>query len=244
MFAKTIIDSDAFLDMPASSQLLYFHLCMRADDEGFINKPKSIIRLIGCSDDDLKILFMKNFIIPFESGIVVIKHWKIHNYIRSDRMHYTEYQDEKNQLYTKKNGAYTLCADTCQSNDNLLTDACQSSDSETQTEVRLGKVSKDINGDLQSPSMNDQEKLEYNFKLIYDIYPRKAGKADAFKHYCAWLKGKKTSFGTKKLTNKQMWHAVKTFVDQQQEKNVSLEFYPYFSTFMNGKILDYLPEDE
>ena len=75
MFAKTIIDSDAFLEMPATAQMLYFHLAMRADDDGFINNPKRIMRMIGSGDDDLKLLILKKFIIPFESGVVVIKHW-------------------------------------------------------------------------------------------------------------------------------------------------------------------------
>ena len=108
MFAKTIIDSDAFLDMPLSSQALYFHLSMRADDEGFINNPKKIQRMIGASEDDLKVLIAKSFIIPFESGIVVIKHWKIHNYIRCDRLKNTVYEEEKSLLEVKDNGAYTL----------------------------------------------------------------------------------------------------------------------------------------
>ena len=108
MFAKTIIDSDAFLDMPLSSQALYFHLSMRADDEGFINNPKKIQRMIGASEDDLKVLIAKSFIIPFESGIVVIKHWKIHNYIRGDRLKNTVYEEEKSLLEVKDNGAYTL----------------------------------------------------------------------------------------------------------------------------------------
>ena len=90
MFAKTIIDSDAFLDMPQSTQLLYFHLAMRADDDGFINSPKTIMRIVGAKDDDLKVLFSKKFLIPFESGIVVIKHWRIHNYIQKDRYHETK----------------------------------------------------------------------------------------------------------------------------------------------------------
>ena len=94
MFAKTIIDSDAFLDMPQSTQLLYFHLSMRADDDGFINNPKKIQRMIGCSEDDLKILITKKFIITFESGVIVIKHWKIHNYIRNDRYKETTYKEE------------------------------------------------------------------------------------------------------------------------------------------------------
>lgn len=134
MFAKTIIDSDAFLEMPLSSQALYFHLSMRADDEGFINNPKKIQRVIGASDDDLKILIAKSFIIPFESGIVVIKHWKIHNYIRADRLHETKYLEEKSMLNLKKNGAYTVSGGLCQSNVSQLVDNLD-------TEVRLGKNS-------------------------------------------------------------------------------------------------------
>ena len=107
MFAKTIIDSDAFIDMPLSTQALYFHLSMRADDDGFINNPKRIQRMIGCAEDDLKLLVAKRFILPFDSGVVVIKHWKIHNYIRNDRYKETVYLHEKSQLSIKENGAYT-----------------------------------------------------------------------------------------------------------------------------------------
>ena len=107
MFAKTIIDSDAFIDMPLSTQALYFHLSMRADDDGFINNPKKIQRMIGASDDDLKVLCMKRYILPFDSGVVVIKHWKIHNYIRNDRYKPTVYTEEKALITSKENGAYT-----------------------------------------------------------------------------------------------------------------------------------------
>ena len=109
MFAKTIIDSDAFLDMPVTTQLLYFHLSMRADDDGFINKPKSIMRSCGGNDDDMKLLIAKKFIIPFESGIVVIKHWKIHNLIAKDRYTETKYKEEKATLMLDDNNAYTTC---------------------------------------------------------------------------------------------------------------------------------------
>ena len=108
MFAKTIIDSDAFLDMPPSSQVLYFHLAMRADDDGFINNPKTIMRMVGAKDDDIKLLVAKRFIIPFESGVVVIKHWRIHNYIQKDRYTETKYIDEKNQLIINEKNAYSL----------------------------------------------------------------------------------------------------------------------------------------
>lgn len=107
MFAKTIIDSDLFLDMPQSTQLLYFHLSMRADDDGFINNPKSIMRNVKCNEDDLKLLAAKQFIIPFENGVVVIKHWRIHNYIKSDRYKPTSYQNEKDQL-SLENNIYVL----------------------------------------------------------------------------------------------------------------------------------------
>jgi hypothetical protein len=128
MFAKTIIDSDAFIDMPTTARLLYYDLSMRADDDGFINAPKKICRMTGASDDDLKILIMKRFIIPFESGVVVIKHWKIHNYIRQDRYKETEYREEKAQLRVKENKAYSLI-DT---NGIPMVD-------QRETQVRLGK---------------------------------------------------------------------------------------------------------
>lgn len=123
MFAKTIIDSDAFLDMPLSAQAFYFHLSMRADDEGFINNPKKIRRMVNCSEDDLKLLIAKNFIIPFESGIVVIKHWLVHNIIRMDRMKPTVYEEEKAMLDVKDNGAYTI-AGSCQPNVNQMSTKC------------------------------------------------------------------------------------------------------------------------
>lgn len=108
MFAKTIVDSDAFMDMPLSTQALYYHLGMRADDDGFINNPRKIQRMIGASDDDLKLLIAKKFLITFDSGVVAIKHWKINNYIRSDRYKSTIYEEEMAMLTVKKNGAYTL----------------------------------------------------------------------------------------------------------------------------------------
>lgn len=97
MFSKSVIDSDPFLDMPAEAQLLYFHLSMRADDDGFIT-PKKVMRLIGAHDDAMKILIAKRFVIPFESGVVVIRHWKVNNLIKNDRYHETEYKAEKSQL--------------------------------------------------------------------------------------------------------------------------------------------------
>jgi hypothetical protein len=129
MFAKTIIDSDAFLDMPLSTQALYFHLSMRADDDGFINNAKKIQRMLGCNDDDLKILLSKNFIIPFETGVCVIKHWKIHNLIQKDRYKPTVYSEHKSKLSLKNNNVYTM--DT----------VCIQDVSKLEPQVSIGKVS-------------------------------------------------------------------------------------------------------
>lgn len=107
MFNKQITRSDAFLDMPRSTRLLYYDLSLDADDDGFIDKYKSIMRLTGASEDDLKLLIAKSFIIPFENGVIVIKHWRMNNLIRSDRYKPTVYQEEKKQLSLKENGSYT-----------------------------------------------------------------------------------------------------------------------------------------
>ena len=107
MFSLKIVDSDLFLDMPLSSQCLYFHLSMRADDDGFVNNPKKIIKIIGANEDDLKILIAKGFVIVFDQGIIVITHWKINNFIRKDRYKPTMYIEQKQQLYQTENGAYT-----------------------------------------------------------------------------------------------------------------------------------------
>ena len=134
MFSKTIVDSDAFLDMPVSTQCLYFHLSMRADDEGFVNNPKRIQRMVGMSDDDMRILIAKQFIIPFESGICVIKHWFIHNYIRNDRFKSTSCVEEKSQLALDGNKTYCLT--------DGMTNGIPSAD-QMETQYRIGKDSID-----------------------------------------------------------------------------------------------------
>lgn len=164
MFAKTIIDSDAFLDMPLSTQALYFHLSMRADDEGFINNPKKIQRMVGSSEDDLKLLTAKRFILAFDSGVIVIKHWKLHNYIRSDRFKPTMYLEEKSQLITKENKAYSV---------GMTVGIPEADHLDTQVrlgKVRLGKDSKDI-----LSSSDEQDDVPY--KEIVDYLNLKTSKS-------------------------------------------------------------------
>lgn len=128
MFSPDITSSDAYLEMPVSARDLYFQLGMNADDDGFVN-PKRIMRMIGSSDDDLKILLGKRFLLPFESGVVVIKHWLIHNMIRKDRYKPTQYVEEKKSLYIKENGSYTDVATNGIPSGNQMV-----------PQVRLGKV--------------------------------------------------------------------------------------------------------
>lgn len=110
MMSKSIIKSDTFLDMPATTQNLYFHMLLDADDDGFINAPKSIMRMIGAKEDDMKVLVAKQFVIPFESGVVVIKDWKIHNYIQNDR-YKPSTLPERDLLNIQKDKTYTLKSD-------------------------------------------------------------------------------------------------------------------------------------
>ena len=166
MFAKTIVTSDAFLDMPPTARCLYFTLAMFADDDGFVNNPKSIMRQVGSTTDDMNILIAKKFILVFESGVIVIKHWRIHNYIRGDRKHDTKYSEEMNLLETDEKGAYTLCP----SLDGQLTDNCH-------TEVRLGKDR------LDKDKLIDIVLIREEFDYLWSIYPKKQGKQNAFKAY-------------------------------------------------------------
>ena len=168
MFAKTIIDSDAFLDMPVTARLLYYDLSMRADDDGFVNSPKKIMRMIGASQDDLGILILRKFILPFDNGIVVIKHWRIHNYIRKDTYNPTPYTDEMNMLTIDDNKAYSFKNDT---NRLLPVD-----DSSTQD----NKGNKDNKDNYMYTSSE--------FDEFWSEYPRKVGKKDARKAFDKALK--------------------------------------------------------
>lgn len=129
MFSRKITETDHFLEMPLSSQALYFHLNMGADDEGFIDKAKTIQRTIGASDDDMKLLIVKGFLIPFESGVVVIRHWRIHNYIQADRFQATIHQNEKEQLEFDKSKIASI----------KPLDQCIQNVSKMDTQVRLGE---------------------------------------------------------------------------------------------------------
>ena len=159
MFAKTIIDSDSFLDMPLSTQSLYFHLSMRADDDGFLNNAKKIQRIIGAAQNDYDLLVAKKFIIQFPDGICVIKHWRMHNYIQKDRYKETVYKDEKAMLEVKKNGSYTVLDTECIQDVYGL-----------EAQVRLGKDS------IGKDSKNIVQDSCTLFEKLWKVYPNKKGK--------------------------------------------------------------------
>lgn len=167
MFSLDIVDTDAFLDLPASSQSLYFHLGMRADDDGFISSPKRIASTVNASADDLKLLIAKGFIIPFASGVCVVRDWKINNYIQRDRYSPTLYAEEKSQLESSKNGRYLLTDTRC-----IQT----VSKPDTQDREELGYIS-------SPPAQSVGKGNEDSFSEFWEAYPRKAGKGAAQKAF-------------------------------------------------------------
>lgn len=196
MFSKSIIDSDIFLDMPLSTQCLYFHLSMRADDDGFVNKTKRIMRMIGSSDDDLRILIAKNFVLPFESGLVVITHWKVHNYIQKDRYRPST-EKEKLLITVGKSGIYEYLPE--ENSEPLLEQKCIQPVSKVDTcctqdgyvgKDRLGKVRLDNNTCSFDKQMNADlnTNLNKDFEMIWSLYPRKQGRKRAFEAFKRSLK--------------------------------------------------------
>lgn len=158
MFAKTIIDSDAFLDMPLTAQALYMHLSMRADDDGFVNNPKRIQRMIGASVDDLELLISKSFVLRFESGVIVIKHWRINNFLRNDRYKPTVYQEEWRTLSIKENGAYTLSENAGIPNGNQMATNGIPNGNQWYTQNSIDKDSKEKNRKEKRTSASSTKK--------------------------------------------------------------------------------------
>ena len=195
MFTKKITESDAFLDMPSSTQCLYFHLNMSADDDGFVNNPKRIQRLVGASDDDFKLLVAKSFIILFESGIIVIKHWKMHNYIQSDRYKPTDYIEEKSMLGLKKNKSYTL------SNNELDTKCIQDV---SVGKDRLGKdrLGKDrLNNNIKEVSLDTSEKKIFTPPSLEEVqeYIQSVGSKVDAEAFVAFYESKGWMIGKNKM---------------------------------------------
>ena len=207
MFSKQIVDTDAFLEMPASSQLLYFHLAMRADDEGFVGSPKKIMKMCGFGEDDLKVLIAKRFLLSFESGVVVIKHWLIHNTIRMDRFNPTSYHKEKEMLCISENKAYT---DTWQPSGNQL---------EPQVKLSKVKLSKESSSLSYLKNIPPEDIEELSGK--YNCYQTQIiSKADDLVNYCE-AKGRKYKNYKAFLMNAlKKDYGVKKEIDPEQEERI------------------------
>ena len=212
MFDKTITNSDKFLEMPVSTQNLYFHLSMNADDDGFVDNWKSIIKISGAKEDDLKLLIAKSYVIPFESGVIVIKHWRINNFLRKDRHIDTHYIEEMQQLEVANNNEYIL----------------KSWSTNGQPSIDKNRIDKNniyINTCSNEPTKNfTNEEL---FIAFWSAYPKKKNKGSAEK----WFKSHKP---TKEL--------VDTMIEKiEQQKNSKDwlkndgQFIPYPSTWLNAK---------
>lgn len=143
MMSKKIIDTDNFLDMPQSTQCLYFHLLLRADDDGFIQSPKSIMRITGCKDDDLKLLIAKGFVISFETGVIVIRHWRVHNYVQSDR--YSKSELPEAQCVELKNKVYEAVKQPMNLDNTYMDTKCIQNGYNLDTQIRIDKIREEGN---------------------------------------------------------------------------------------------------
>lgn len=227
MFAKSVIDSDNFLDMPLTTQALYFHLGMRADDDGFVDCPRKIQRSIGCSDDDLKLLIAKGFAIAFNSGIIVIRHWKLHNYIPKDRYKETIYLKEKAQLTTDENRVYSDPHEAVQA--VLYTDCIQTVD-KVDTQIRTEKIR--ANEEYIYPAKSG------GFEAVWAIYPRKKDKAAARKAYEARLHDG--------WSPDELLSAVKAYAAECRKERRDEKYIKHGSTFFGAStpFSDYIPKHD
>lgn len=208
MFSKKIIDSDAFLDMPLTTQALYFHLSMRADDDGFVSNAKRIKTMIGASDDDLKLLIAKRFVLTFESGVVVIKHWRIHNYIQNDRYTPTTYVEEKATLSLDAKNAYTECIHDVS---NLDTQ------DRVRLELELNNVSKNVDKN-NTACARAREEIE-----SYDAVLDSCGITDASLRRIVFEFIKHCQLNGRKVTNAKLYDII-VRLDMQTHCNAQQEY--------------------
>lgn len=178
MMSKKIIDTDNFLDMPQSTQCLYFHLLLRADDDGFIQSPKSIMRITGCKEDDLKLLVAKRFVIGFETGVIVIRHWRIHNYVQSDRYSKSELPEAK--CVELKNKVYEVVEQPINPDNTCMDTKCIQNGYNPDTQIRIDKnrLEENREEDICSPAKQDNTPKEV-YEII-DYLNLKTGKS--YKH--------------------------------------------------------------
>ena len=224
MFTKKIVvDKDEFLDMPATARLLYYDLAMRADDDGFVGSPRAIMRTTGATNDDMNILLMRKFVLAFESGVIVIRHWRLHNYIQKDRYKPTDYVNEMAQLTTDEKGVYSLDTECIQS----VSNPCPQIRDRYRDRLDTGK-SKDNNTlTLKGSSVCAQGSavLESYFDTFWREYPRKKSKGTALKAFNKALK--RTDFDT-------IMEALRMLKGSNEWTKDGGQYVPYPATWLNA----------
>lgn len=224
MFTLKILDSDLFLEMPTSTQCLYFHLAMRADDEGFVGNPMKILRITNTSKDDLKLLIAKNLILTFRDdtdGVIVITHWRMHNCISQNRFHETQYIDQKSQLRLRRNNAYSF------------TDGVPLDDSRI-IESQAGEKALSVSERKSS----SKKKTEYSsqFKEMWEVYPKKRDKSQAYRQYQARIRDGYTA--------EEILMAVQNYADECRRAHRDEKYIKHAKTFLGAAtpFEDYLPD--
>ena len=245
MFTMKIVDSDAFLDMPLSTQGLYFHLNMRADDDGFIGNPKRIMRLIGSNDDDLKLLIAKRFILVFDNGVIVIKHWRMHNTLSHNRYHETQYIDEKSALKLKQNGSYSLTSGVEIDDKRLVESSSRQSYArraldarETDTDLDLG-LDKDIDLNIEKENIKERSfafDAEKAWNDTFSLYPKKSSAVMAKQIWMDKLLDVIES--NRKDVAKLIYHATKMYLDDYDRSNPDDETHRYIPKYCDWLVND------
>ena len=230
MFAKTIVLSDAFLDMPPTTRCLYFTLGMFADDDGFVNNPKSIMRQCGASEDDLKILLAKKFVLSFESGVIVIKHWRINNYLQKDRIQPTKYVEERQQLEIEPNGGYSKKGDVYTS---VYTEDIVSNSNSIGSNLIIKNIPSnspqeaiDLPSEATASGTANAELLSIEeswFTAFWERYPVKRDKKAAHRTFLKVCKKQET------------YDAIMNALDRQIPTWKDPKYIPYPSTWLNGE---------
>ena len=229
MFSIRIVDSDAFLDMPLSTQALYFHLGMRADDDGFINNHNKIRKIIGASEDDIKLLIAKSFIIMFESGVIVVKHWHINNYQRSDRKKSTTYTKELEQLELKENNSYTLNTMLGIPTVNQMSGTCQHRiDKIRLDENRIDTIDHQAGRVISSKTFKSKEELTNEFEMLWKLYPRKIGKEKSLKKYLEYSKNTDDLFEKVK-------EGINNYLEYIKTNSIENSYIKHGTTYFNNK---------
>ena len=234
MFTKKITDADEFISLPSSTQALYLHLCMSADDDGFNNQIQMAMFKAHASIDDVKVLLTKRFILQFENGVIVIKHWRMANALRKDRYTETAYKEELKRLKIKDNGAYTLA------DESWLPNGCQMVAADKNS-IDKNSIDNNIYGDLQSPDESKKElkkkkEQEANdiFERLWKLYPKKKGKGGVSQTQ----KNVIAKIGYEKFAR-----YIELYKAEIEKNGTEEQFIMYGSTFFNSGYKDYLDEN-